>query len=678
MNPLLEKYAAPHGTFPFDKCRNAHYLPAVDEGIRRLENEVKAITDNPQPATFANTVIALERAGTLLETVSRGFFCVLGAEADDEMMDIAQHISEKLSASRNDIYLNEPLFARIKTVYDRRTSLSLTAEDAMLLQRTFEAFADNGANLAPPQKTHFRRLSADLSRLTLTFEQNAQKDRNRYELHLTDENDLSGLPENIRAAAAAEALARNSTGWIFTLSEPVYRPFMQHADSRTLREKMYRARMNTGNRGDELDNGDLIRRIVNTRLETARLLGYADYATYALKDKMARTPQQVCNLLDRLLAACKPVADDEYRALSTFARQQEKREITIMPWDWSYYSEKLKTQRFRVNDEATRPYFALERVTQGIFDLATQLYGITFEENNTIPTCHPEVKTYEVFDEDGRYLAVLYADFFPRRGKQSGAWMNAVMPQYRTDNAVDHRPHVSVVMNFTRPTPTEPSLLTCDEVRTFLHEFGHALHGILSDVTYESLSGTNVAQDFVELPSQIMENWLDEEAFLDRIAEHYRTHEKIPDSLVQNLIRAANFNAGYICCRQVGFALLDMAWHTLRTPFDGAVADFETHAMANAAILPAVPQTLFSSDFGHIFAGGYAAGYYGYKWAEALDADAFSLFKSAGIFDRNVAASFREHILAKGGTQDADVLYRRFRGRNPTIDALLARSGIKK
>jgi peptidyl-dipeptidase Dcp len=677
-NPLLEKYRTPRETVPFDKCRNEHYIPAVDEGIRQWENEVEAIADNPQAATFENTVVAFERSGYLLKTVSSVFFGLLGAESNDEMMLLAQDISTRLSDCRNNIYMNARLFARIKAVHDRRASLNLPAEDARLLQETFDAFADNGAGLAPEAQTRFRRLSADLDRLMLAFDHNALKDKNRYELHITDGKSLAGLPDDIREAAATEANDRNRTGWVFTLSEPSYRPFMQYADSRQLREQIYRARLNVGNRNDELDNKDIIRQIVDIRMEMARLLGYENHAAHTLKDRMLKTPEQIYSLLDRLLEAYRPVALREYGALQRFAEETEKRKIDIMPWDWSYYSEKLKDIRFGVNDEMTRPYFELEKTTKGIFELATRLYGITFGKNGQIPVYHPEVEAYEVFDEHGRYLAVLYTDFFPRRGKQSGAWMSSLRPQYRDGEGIDHRPHVLIVMNFTRPTATRPSLLTCDEVRTFMHEFGHALHGILSDVTYESLSGTNVVQDFVELPSQIMENWLEEESFLDLIAEHYLTREKIPSELVRNLIRASRFNAGYMCCRQVGFGLLDMAWHTLSTPFDGSIAEFEAKACEKAAVLPAVPDTLFSSDFGHIFPGGYAAGYYGYKWAEALEADAFSVFKSAGIFNREVAASFRENILSKGSAESPEALYRRFRGQDPTLDALLIRDGIKK
>jgi peptidyl-dipeptidase Dcp len=677
-NPLLGTYKTPYETHPFDKIKHEHYEPAIDEGIRQWEKEIDRIAHNAQPPTFENTMVALDRSGLLLSRVSSAFFAVLGAEADDELMDLAQVISPKLSDSQNNLYLNEALFARVKAVYDQKASLNLSTEDAKLLQDTYDSFANNGAGLSPEGKARFRQLSTDLNQAMLLFDQNSLKDQNRFELLLTDEKDLAGLPESAREAAIMRAKEKEKDGWLFTLSEPSYIPFMQYADNRSLREQMYRAKMNIGNKGDELDNKELVRKIVNIRLDMAQLLGFRNYAEYELKDKMAKKAENVYRLQKQLLEAYKPVAINEYNAVQGFAMGAEKENFILMPWDWSYYSEKLKDIRFDVNDEMTRPYFELERVTQGIFGLATQLYGITFKENKTIPVYHPEVKTYEVYDEKGRFLSVLYTDFFPREGKQSGAWMNAIRSQHKDSKGKDVRPQVIIVMNFTRPTETKPSLLTYDEVHTFLHEFGHALHGMLSQVTYSSLAGTNVEQDFVELPSQIMENWLREEPFLDQIAAHYQTGEKIPSDLVRKLIDASNFNAGYKCCRQVSFGLLDMAWHTLDKPFEGSIADFEKAAFEPASILPTVPEALFSSNFGHVFSGGYGAGYYGYKWAEVLDADAFSVFKKEGIFNRDVAKSFRDNILSRGGTEEPDVLYRRFRGQEPTIDALLIRTGIKK
>lgn len=678
VNPLLESYATPYETFPFDSIKHEHYEPAFAEAIKQLEAEVEAIANNPDSPTFQNTIVALERSGVLLNRVSSAFFAVLSAEADDEMMEISQRISPKLSECNNNIYLNEALFSRVKAIYDQKASLNLSTEDAKLLQETFNSFEDKGANLSPEGKNRYRELSMALNQLCLTFDQNSLKDLNRYELHITNENDLSGLPETIRDAAALEAKKREKGGWVFALSAPSYVPFMQYADNRSLREKLYRERMDIGNKDDEFDNKEILKKIANIRLEIARLLGYQNYATYQLKDKMAKNTENVYQLLDQLLDAYKPVAVNEYNMVQGFAMGREKDNFTIMPWDWSYYSEKLKDLRFDVNDEMTRPYFELEQVTNGIFGLAKDLYGITFKENSLIPVYHPEVKAYDVYDDKGQFLSVFYTDFFPRKGKQSGAWMNDIRTQYKDAEGNDHRPHIIIVMNFTRPTETKPSLLTYDEVNTFLHEFGHALHGMLSQVTYTSLAGTNVVRDFVELPSQIMENWLREEAFLDRIASHYKTGEKIPGELVQKLLNASNFNTGYQCCRQVSFGLVDMAWHTLESPYEGEVALFEKKAWESAMILPDVPGALFSSNFGHIFSGGYAAGYYGYKWAEVLDADAFSLFQKEGIFNQKVAKSFKDNILSKGGTEAPDVLYKRFRGQDSSIDALLKRDGIKK
>lgn len=677
-NPLLTPYNTPFGTPPFDKIRIEHYEPAFDEAIRQLDEEVQKIAGNQETATFDNTVVALERSGKLLERVSSVFFNVLSAEADDEMMDISQRISPKLSESSNNIYLNELLFTRIKNIYEQKDRLQLSIEDARLLEETFEAFSIRGANLNPEDKEKYRKLSTELSLLQLTFDQNALKDKNRYELLITDEKELEGLPDSIREAAALRAKEKEKSGWMFNLSAPSYIPFMRYSAVRSLREAMYREFMSIGNKGDEYDNKEIIRKIVNIRLEIARLMGCKDYAEYKLKHTMAKTPGRVYKLLNDLLAAYKPVAINEYNAVQGFAMGTEQENITVMPWDWSYYSEKLKDIRFKVNDEMTRPYFELSHVKKGVFDLATRLYGIIFKENKTIPVYHPEVDAYEVYDSDGKFLSILYTDFHPRDGKQSGAWMNSVKEQYKEENGDDSRPQIIIVMNFTRPTDTKPSLLTFDEVNTLLHEFGHALHGMLAAGTYASLSGTNVYRDFVELPSQLMENWLTEKEFLDLIAVHYQTGEKIPGELVQSLIDASNFNAGYACCRQLSFGFLDMAWHTQTTLFEGDVIAFEKEAWKHTVILPDIPGTLMSSSFGHIFSGGYSAGYYGYKWAEVLDADAFSVFKAAGIFNKDVARSFRDNILSKGGTEDPDVLYKRFRGQEPTIDALLRRNGIKQ
>lgn len=677
-NPFFGKYKTPFDTPPFDKIKTEHYEPAFKRGIAELKADIEKIANNSEPATFENTIVALDRSGELLNRVSGAFFNVLSANANDEMMEISQRISPDLTESSNNIYLNEKLFARVKAVYDQRQSLNLSVEDARLLDETYRAFQESGATLSAEDKEKYRALTTELSLFSLQFDQNALKDQNRFEMLLTDEKDIAGLPESIREAAAHLAKEKGKEGWLFTLDAPSYVPFMRYADSRALREKMYRAYMSTGNKGDEYDNKEIIRKLVNDRLALAQLMGYPNYAAFELSHKMAKNTDNVYKLLNQLLDAYKPVAINEYNAVQGFAMGMEQQNMQVMPWDWSYYSEKLKDLRFKVNDEMTRPYFQLENVKKGVFGLATQLYGLTFKENKKIPVYDKEVQAYEVYDAEGNFKAVLYTDFFPREGKQSGAWMNGIRSQYRDAKGKDVRPQIIIVMNFTRPTDTKPSLLTFDEVETLLHEFGHALHGICADGTYASLSGTSVYQDFVELPSQIMENWLTEKEYLDQIAVHYETGEKIPQELVQKLIDASNFNTGYACCRQVSFGLLDMAWHTITEPFEGDVVAFEKKAWAPAAVVPEVPEACMSTNFGHLFAGGYAAGYYGYKWAEVLDADAFSLFKEKGIFNKEVAKSFYDNILSKGGTEDPAVLYKRFRGQEPTIDALLIRNGIKK
>ena len=675
-NPLLNLYQTPFQTPPFDQIENRHYNPAFNEAIQKLDEEILKIATSKEMPTFENTIVALERSGQLLDRVSSAFFNILNTEANDEIMEISQEISPKLSACSNNIYLNETLFERVKSIYQQKEQLQLSIENVRLLEKTYEAFSKRGATLNSEEKEKYRQLSTELSLLTLTFEQNALKDKNQYELLLTHEEELEGLPESIREAAFLRAKEKEKTGWLFNLSAPSYIPFMRYATSRKLRETMYMAYMNLGNKDDKYDNKEIIRKIVNIRLEIAKLLGHKNYAEYKLKHTMAKTPMRVYELLNQLLEAYKPIAIQEYKAVQDFASTLEKEEITVMPWDWNYYSEKLKDTRFHVNDEMTRPYFELENVKKGVFGLATQLYGITFKANKEIPVYHPEVDAYEVYDTNGQFLSILYTDFHPREGKQSGAWMNNIKEQSHDKEGNDDRPQIIIVMNFTRPTESKPSLLTFDEVNTLLHEFGHALHGMFAKGSYASLSGTNVYRDFVELPSQLMENWLTEKEFLDQIAVHYQTGEKIPQELIQKLIDAANFNIGYACCRQLSFGFLDMAWHTLTEPFDGDVISFEKEAWKQTVIVPEIKHTLMSSNFGHIFSGGYAAGYYGYKWAEVLDADAFSLFKETGIFNQETAHSFRSHILEKGNSEDPDILYKRFRGKDPDIKALLKRNGI--
>jgi peptidyl-dipeptidase Dcp len=677
-NPFFEPYETPCETAPFDRIKTQHYEPAFEKGMTEQLAEIDRIVRNTEPPSFENTIVPYERSGRLLSRVASVFYNLCSAETNDEMMAISKRIAPQMSEHSSNISLNEQLFARIKAVYDRRDQLApdMDTESRMLLDKIYFSFADGGANLNPKDKQTYRQLTTELSRLTLEFGQNVLKETNRFECLLTEASDLAGLPDNLREAAALKARQKGKQGWLFDLSAPSYTPFMKYSEKRALREKLYRAYSGRCAQGGEFDNREIVRKIVETRRLIAQLLGYKDYASCVLRRRMAKTPENVYNLLDQLLAAYKPVAQEEIREVKGFASGWEKQHTDVMPWDWSYYAERLKNITFDLNDETTRPYFKLENVKQGVFGLATELFGITFRRNTQIPVYHPEVEAFEVLDENNRFLAVLYTDFFPREGKRQGAWMTEYKGQWK-ENGVDSRPHISLVMNFTRPTETRPALLTFDEVNTFLHEFGHSLHGMFADGAYESLSGTNVYRDFVELPSQLMENFLPEKTFLDRFAVHYRTGEKIPDDLVRKLIDAGNFNTGYACVRQLNFGYLDMAWHTLQSPDSMGVADFERQATQATQILPLVPEACISTSFNHIFSGGYAAGYYGYKWAEVLDADAYAVFKADGVFSKAVAARYREHILSKGGSEDPLTLYIRFKGEQPTINALLERNGIK-
>lgn len=674
-NPFLSKYRTPYGTAPFDQIKTEHYEPAFEAGIRQHQQEIDAIVNQRSIPTFENTIEALDRSGDLLTRVSSVFFALLSAESNDEMMEISQRISPKLSEHSNNINLNEGLFQRVKAVYDNREKMNLTPEQTMLLTETYNGFVRSGANLSGADKERYRQLSSELSQLTLTFGQNVLKETNRFSMLLTDETALEGLPDDIIEAAAELAREEGKEGWLFNLSYPSYVPFMKYSSRRDLREKMYRA-YNSRCTGGEYNNLDIMKRIAEVRLEIARLMGKNTYAEYALERRMAQNSQNVYNLLNQLLEAYTPTALQEVKEVQGFAIGKEGRNITLMPWDWSYYADKLKDAKYDLNDEMLKPYFELENVKKGIFGLATDLYGITFQKNEAIPVYHPEVEAFEVKDADGRMLAILYTDFHPRSGKRSGAWMTEFKGQWREENGEDSRPHITIVMNFTRPSGNQPALLTYDEVETFIHEFGHALHGMFANTTYPSLSGTNVYRDFVELPSQIMENWLSEKDFLDRFAVHYQSGEKIPAALVQKIRDAGNFNVGYACLRQLSFGLLDMAWHTITAPIDTDVATFEQKATASTQILPTVEGTVTGAQFSHIFSGGYAAGYYSYKWAEVLDADAFALFQERGIFDQKTATSFRKNILEKGGTEPPMELYKRFRGSEPSIEALMKRDGI--
>ena len=678
-NPFFEKYTTPYGTVPFDKIKTEHYEPAIREGIRQQAAEIDAIVNNPEVPTFANTILAYEKSGELLDRVTTVFGNLRSAETNDDLQTLAQEMMPLLSEHSNNISLNEELFKRVKAVYNQKEQLNLTPEQTKLLENIYDGFIRRGANLQGEAKKQYRQLTKELSSLTLQFSENNLKEINNYQLVLTDKAQLAGLPESAIEAAAETAKEKGVEGWVFTLQAPSYIPFMTYADNRDLRHELYMAYNTKCTHNNEYNNIDIVKKLVNTRMAIAQLLGYENFAQYTLKKRMAEDSDAVYNLLNQLLEAYTPTAKKEYQEVQELARQEQGAEFTVMPWDWSYYSNKLKDKKFNINEEMLRPYFELEKVKEGVFGLATRLYGITFKKNADIPVYHKDVDAYEVLDKDNKTLAILYTDFHPRTGKRAGAWMTEYKGQWIDEKTGENsRPHVSIVMNFTKPTGNKPALLTFDEVETFLHEFGHSLHGMFANSTYESLSGTSVYWDFVELPSQIMENFAIEKEFLNTFAQHYQTDEKLPEELIKRLVDASNFNAAYACLRQVSFGLLDMAWYTRNTPFEGDVKEYEQQSWAKAQILPVVKDACMSTQFSHIFAGGYSAGYYSYKWAEVLDADAFSLFKQKGIFNREVAESFRNNILSKGGTEHPMILYKRVRGQEPTIDALLIRNGIKE
>lgn len=676
-NPFFEPYNTPHATVPFDRIQFEDFEPAMREGMQREDEEIQCIVNNPEPPTFENTIETLDRSGEMLGRVTTVFFNLLSAETTDDLDALAQRMSPLLSEHENNIMLNEDLFARVKAVYDASPA-DLSPEQRMLLEKTYEGFRRAGALLDEAGKSRLRALTAELSRLSLQFSQNNLKENQNFYLHLTDEAQLSGLPESQREQAAQAAREKGLDGWVITLDAPSYVPFMMYANSRELRQRLYMAYNTKCTHDDAFNNFEIVSRLVNLRRELAQLLGYPTYADYALKRRMAGTTGNVYRLLDELIDAYRPAAVADVEAVAAKARQMEEPGFEIQPWDFAYYAHKLKLERYDFDAEMLRPYFELSRVKQGIFGLAERLYGITFRRNPDIPVYHPDVVAYDVFDADGSFLAVFYADFHPRPSKQGGAWMTSYKEQWTEPDGTDSRPHVSVVMNLTKPTPTKPALLTPDEVETFLHEFGHALHGMFARTCYRSLSGTNVYWDFVELPSQFMENYFMERDFLRTFATHYETGEPLPDELIDRIVDSRNFNAAYACMRQVSFGLLDMAYYTLDRPFTSDVASFEREAWRRAQLLPQVDGTCMTVQFGHIMSGGYAAGYYSYKWAEVLDADAFSLFKEHGIFDRATAQSFRQNVLSRGGTEPPMDLYVRFRGRRPTIEALLRRNGITR
>lgn len=678
-NPFFEPYDTPHNTVPFGKIRLEDFEEAFMEGIRRDNEQIEKTINNPEKPTFDNTIINADEDKEgyydLLSRVSTVFFNLLSAETNDELDALAQKIQPILTQHANDVRLNKQLFERIRAVH--RHHRRLTPEEKKLLDNCYDGFVRSGALLDDEGKERLRSLTEKASMLSLQFAQNLLKENKAYSLHITDDRQLEGLPETAREAAAQTAKERGEKGWIFTLDQPSFGPFMTHSSERELRKKMYMERNTVCTHDNTENNIEICRQIVNIRREVAQLLGNRTYAEYVLKNRMAGNARSVYKLLDDLIKAYRPTALKEVAEIEKTAKRMEGKDFELEPWDFSYYSHKLQLKKFNLDSEMLRPYFELSRVIDGVFGLANRLYGITFNENKDIEVYHKDVKAYEVFDADGSFLAVFYADFHPRNGKQQGAWMTEYQGQWIDRKGENIRPHVSVVMNLTKPTDEKPALLTLGEVETFLHEFGHSLHGMFANTRFESLSGTNVLWDFVELPSQIMENFAVEKEFLRTFAFHYETNEPMPDVLIDRIVKSRNFMAAYGCMRQVSFGLLDMAYYTRKEEFTDDIIKFEKKAWEKAVVMKQLPDTCMTVQFSHIMAGGYAAGYYSYKWAEVLDADAFSMFRKNGIFDRKTAQSFRDNILSKGNTEHPMTLYKRFRGCAPTVDALLKRNGIK-
>ena len=688
-NPFFDykNWKTPHGAYPFNEIHAEHYMPAFEEAMKQGLEEIDAIVNNPAAPTFENTIEAYERSGELFSIVAGCFYNLTSAETNDTLQQIEMELSPKMSEYFSNIRLNEGLFRRIKEVYEKADRKKLRPDQIKLLDDVYESFANNGANLSDQDKQTYRELTAKLSKLTLTYSQNVLKATNAWTMLITDESLLAGLNDDTKDILRNNAKQKDQEGWMLNLKPTTYIPVMQDLDNRDIRRELYMA-YNTRCVGGEFDNTGIIVEIVNTRLALAKLFGKKTYAEKSLHKTMAETPENVYRLLDQLRDAYMPAARREVEELQEYASAHGLY-TTLQPWDFSYYSKKLKQEKYAISDDDLRPYFELENVKQGVFGLAKRLYGITFKENKQIPVYHPEVTAYEVFDEKGKFLAIYYADFHPRDGKRGGAWMNDYQPQY-VQNGVDHRPHIVNVMNFTRPTADKPALFTYDEVRTFLHEFGHGLHGMLTRCYYASQSGTNVPRDFVELPSQFNENFIDEKEFLDTFAKHYQTGKTIPQDLLDKMHASQTYHAAYACVRQLSFGYLDMKWHSLEQPFavneqlgtQESVIRFCNDAMEQVRVMPNVPGTQMATAFTHIFSGGYAAGYYSYKWSEVLDADAFSVFKAAAkkrggtIFDKKSAQRFRENILERGGTEEAASLYRKFRGQEPTVNALMERDGI--
>ncbi|MRT16434.1 M3 family metallopeptidase [Vitellibacter sp. q18] len=669
-NPLLDSY----NTAPFSKIKNEHFLPAISKLIAETKAEIDEITSNSELPSFKNTVEALENSGEKLDRATSIFFNLNSAETNDEIQKLAQEISPMLTEFSNDMLLNEKLFERIKKVYEQKNSLNLTEEQHMLLDKKYKAFSRNGANLSEAEKTELRKIDAELAKLKLTFGENVLAETNKFELHITDKNDLSGLPEGVMEAAAQTANEKGKDGWVFTLDYPSYVPFVTYADNRELRKKMAIAFGAKGFHNDALDNQQNVLQIATLRHKRAQLLGYKSHAHFVLEERMAETPEKVKTFLNELLEKAKPAAQKEFDELTQFAKELDGIQ-RLEKWDGAYYSEKLKQKLFNLDDEKLKPYFELKNVINGVFTVAEKLYGLHFEEVQNIDKYHPDVKTYEVKDDEGELVAIFYADFHPRAGKRNGAWMTSYKPQKIKDGK-NERPHISIVCNFTKPTASKPSLLTFNEVTTLFHEFGHALHGMLANTHYPSLSGTSVYWDFVELPSQILENWCYEKETLELFATHYKTGELIPMEYVEKIKESATFLEGMATLRQLSFGMLDMAWHGSDPSGIKDVKAFEVAAFDDTQLYPDVKENCMSTSFSHIFQGGYSAGYYSYKWAEVLDADAFALFKQEGIFNKKVADRFKGFVLSQGGTMDPMELYIKFRGQKPDPEALLKRAGL--
>jgi peptidyl-dipeptidase Dcp len=674
MSILTQHFDTKHNTAPFSQIKIEDYFPAFQEGIALAKAEIDAIVNNPEAPTFENTIEAMDYSGAILDRISSIFFNLNSAETSDEMQKIAQEVSPLLSEFGNDITLNADLFARVKAVYEQKDSLNLNIEQTTLLDKKYKSFSRNGANLDEDKKAELREIDKELSKLSLQFGENVLAETNAFQLHITDEKDLSGLPEGTIEAARSLAKHEEKEGWIFTLDHPSYLPFMTYADNRELRKKMAIAFGSKGFQNNEYNNQEIVLKIVKLRHQRANLLGYQTHAHFVLEERMAESPEKVMAFENDLLAKAKPAAQKEFAQLTAFAKELDGIE-QLEKWDGAYYSEKLKQQLFNLDDEKLKPYFQLEKVLNGAFTIAGKLYGLTFTEVFDIDKYHDEVMTYEVTDENNNLVSIFYADFFPRKGKRNGAWMTSFKSQYIKDS-INERPHISNVCNFTKPTETKPSLLTFNEVTTLFHEFGHGLHGMLANTTYPSLSGTSVFWDFVELPSQVMENWCYEPEALALFATHYQTGEVIPQEYVEKIKESASFQEGLATLRQLSFGLLDMAWHGQDPTNITNLKAFETEQFKNTQLYPDVAENAMSTAFSHIFQGGYSSGYYSYKWAEVLDADAFEYFKENGIFNKEIATKFKENVLSKGGTESPMVLYKRFRGQEPKPEALLKRAGL--